>query len=108
MAEPRHFDDSNFKQEVVDSDIPVLVDFWAPWCNPCRMLAPVIEKLADRYDGRLKVGKVNTDESPAASAQYDIHSIPTLLVFKAGKEVERLVGFMPEPALVERIESHLG
>ncbi|MFO7639454.1 MAG: thioredoxin [bacterium] len=108
MAELKHVSDANFEQEVKQAELPVLVDFWAPWCGPCKMIAPVLEKLAEKFDGRLKVCKLNTDESPTTPGQLGIQGIPTLIIFKQGKEVERLVGFMPEPQLVEKIEPHLG
>jgi thioredoxin 1 len=101
-------DDNNFESEILKAEKPALVDFWAPWCGPCKMIAPVLEKLAERFDGKLKVCRVNTDESPETPGKYNIHGIPTLIMFKAGEEVERIVGFMPEPALVEKIEPHLG
>ncbi len=108
MAEPLHVTDHNFQDEVIKSETPVLVDFWAPWCGPCRMIAPLVESITGKYEGRLKVCKLNTDESPQTPGQYNISGIPTLLVFKGGQEVERIVGFMPEQALVEKIEPHLG
>ena len=107
MAEVKHVNDSTFESEVVKSAEPVLVDFWAPWCGPCKMIGPVVEKLAGRYDGKLKVCKVNTDESQETPGKYNIHGIPTLIIFKGGKEVERMVGFAPEAALVAKIEPHL-
>jgi thioredoxin 1 len=107
MAEVKHVNDSAFETEVLKSDKPVLVDFWAPWCGPCRMIAPIIEGLAGKYEGRLKVVKVNTDESPEAPTKYNVHGIPTLIIFKAGQEVERMVGYAPEAALAAKIEAHL-
>ena len=108
MAEVKAVSDANFDEEVLKAEGPVLVDFWAPWCGPCKMIAPVIEKLAERFEGRLKVCKLNTDESPQTAGKLGIQGIPTLMVMKGGQEVERLVGFRPEPALVEKIEPHLG
>ena len=108
MAELKHVTDDTFDTEVIKSGLPVLVDFWAPWCGPCRMIAPVVEKLAERFDGKLKVVKMNTDESPDTPGKYNIHGIPSLLVFKGGNEVERLVGFMPEQALVDKLTPHIG
>nr|2YJ7_A Chain A, LPBCA THIOREDOXIN [synthetic construct]2YJ7_B Chain B, LPBCA THIOREDOXIN [synthetic construct] len=99
--------DENFEQEVLKSDKPVLVDFWAPWCGPCRMIAPIIEELAKEYEGKVKVVKVNVDENPNTAAQYGIRSIPTLLLFKNGQVVDRLVGAQPKEALKERIDKHL-
>ena len=88
--------DGNFDQEVLKSSVPVLVDFWAPWCGPCRMLAPTIEELAREYDGKVKVAKLNTDESPDTAGSYNISSIPTILFFKSGQVVDRLVGVNPK------------
>jgi thioredoxin 1 len=88
--------DDNFKTEVLESSIPVLVDFWAPWCGPCRMLAPTIEELSREYDGKVKVCKLNTDESPETAGGFGISSIPTVLVFKNGQVVDRLVGLNPK------------
>ena len=88
--------DDNFKSEVLESTIPVLVDFWAPWCGPCRMLAPTIEELSREYDGKVKVCKLNTDESPETAGGFGISSIPTVLVFKNGQVVDRLVGLNPK------------
>jgi len=96
--------DRNFQEEVLKSTIPVLVDFWAPWCMPCRMLAPTIEKLAEENQGKLKVCKLNTDENQNISAQYGIQGIPTLIVFKEGKEVGRTVGVMSKEKLQEKLD----
>ena len=90
------FTDANWQSEVLDSSVPVLVDFWAPWCGPCRMLAPTIEKLATEYQGRVKIGKLNTDENQETPGGLRISAIPTVLVFQGGKEVERLVGVNTE------------
>jgi len=95
---------NNFKQEVLESTVPVLVDFWAPWCMPCRMLAPIIEKLAEENEGKLKVCKLNTDENQNIAAQYGIQGIPTLIVFKEGKEVGRTVGVMSKEKLQEKLD----
>jgi thioredoxin 1 len=85
--------DKNFHEEVLKADLPVLVDFWAPWCQPCLMAGPVIEELAEEYQGKMKVGKVNVDENPGISQKYGIMSIPTVIIFKKGKEIKRLIGF---------------
>ncbi|MBS0209390.1 MAG: thioredoxin [Planctomycetes bacterium] len=88
--------DQNFQTEVLQSSEPVLVDFWAPWCGPCRMIAPLIEELATQYQGSVKVGKVNVDDNPSAANSYGVQSIPTLMVFKGGDVVERFVGVQPK------------
>ncbi|GAG26957.1 MAG: thioredoxin [Atribacterota bacterium] len=95
---------NNFQQEVLESSIPVLVDFWASWCMPCRMLAPTIEKLAEENQGKLKVCKLNTDENQNIAAQYGIQGIPTLIIFKEGKEVGRTVGAMSKEKLQEKLD----
>jgi thioredoxin 1 len=94
---------NSFQQEVLESSIPVLVDFWASWCMPCRMLAPTIEKLAEENQGKLKVCKLNTDENQNVAAQYGIQGIPTLIIFKEGKEVGRTVGVMSKEKLQEKL-----
>lgn len=101
------FTDANFDAEVLQSPIPVLVDFWAPWCGPCKMLAPSIEALAGDYAGKLKVGKLNTDESENVAAKYGIRSIPTLLVFKNGEVVNQLVGALPKEKIAEQLDRAL-
>lgn len=99
--------DADFEQEVIKSDLPVLVDFWAPWCGPCRMVAPVVEEIAELYEGKLKVFKLNTDNNPATAGQYSIRSIPTLLVFKDGERVDAVVGAVPKTTLATTIDKHL-
>jgi thioredoxin 1 len=99
--------DGNFKQEVLESNIPVLVDFWAPWCMPCFMVAPAVEALARENVGKLKVVKLNTDESPSIASNYGVTGIPTLMLFDKGKDVERIVGARPKEQIMNIIESHL-
>ena len=96
MSKTREFTDSSFKIEVLESDQPVLVDFWAAWCGPCHAVGPTIEELADQYDGTVKVGKLNIDENPQATSGFGIRSIPAVLLFKDGKVVERWVGVQPK------------
>ncbi|MDI6793985.1 MAG: thioredoxin [bacterium] len=99
--------DSNFEQEVAGASELVLVDFWAPWCGPCRMITPVIEKIAAQYSDRMKTGKLLTDENQATSVKYGVMSIPTLIFFKEGKEVDRSIGVVSEQELKEKIDKLL-
>ena len=105
MAKPRDVNDSNFEQEVLQADKPVLVDFWAPWCGPCRMVAPIVEELSAEYDGKVEFVKVNTDDNPNTAVKYGIRSIPTLLVFKDGEPVGQIVGFRPKSDLKQRLDA---
>ncbi len=101
------FKDASFEEDVLKSDTPVLVDFWAPWCGPCRMLAPTVDAISEEYEGKVKVGKVNTDENPQIATQHQINSIPTLMIFKGGEVVERLVGALPKEKITEKLDAHL-
>ena len=100
----RVFTDANFDQEVLKSDKPVLVDFWAEWCGPCRMMSPTVEAIAAEYGERAKVGKLNVDENPMMAARFNLRSIPTLLLFKEGREADRIVGVQPKSEISRRLE----
>lgn len=99
--------DTSFNAEVIESDIPVLVDFWAPWCGPCRMVSPVVDEISEEYDGQVKVVKVNTDENPSVASQYGIRSIPTLMIFKGGQRVDMVVGAVPKTTLANTLGKYL-
>ena len=107
MSKPINVDDGTFESVVVKSTEPVLVDFWAPWCAPCRMVAPIVEELASEYEGKVAFTKLNTDESPNTAIRYNIRSIPTLLIFRKGQPVATIVGFKPKTALKKEIDSVL-
>ena len=107
MAKIVEVGDNNFEAEVIRSDLPVLVDFWAPWCGPCKSIGPVVEELAAEYEGRLKVAKLNVDESPLTPARYAVRGIPNLLILKSGTVKEQIVGVVAKARLVEAIENVL-
>ncbi|MFA0743955.1 MAG: hypothetical protein LASZOEIN_000742 [Candidatus Fervidibacter sp.] len=106
----KEVDKTNFEQEVLQSDIPVMVDFWAPWCVPCRVIAPLVERLAEQYAGRLKVTKLNVDENHELAIRYQVMSIPTLIFFKNGQVIDRIIGVPrePEQVIVQKIEEVIG
>jgi thioredoxin 1 len=99
--------DETFEQEVIESSVPVLVDFWAPWCGPCRMVAPVVDEIAEQYAGQVKVVKVNTDDNPSVASKYGIRSIPTLMIFKGGQRVDMVVGAVPKTTLASTLEKYI-
>lgn len=107
MSDTLAVTDASFKEEVLESDVPVLVDFWAPWCGPCRMVGPIVDEIAQQYAGQVKVVKVNTDENPSVATQYGIRSIPTLMIFKGGERVDMVVGAVPKTTLSNTLEKHL-
>jgi thioredoxin 1 len=102
------FTDANFDQEVLKSDLPVLVDFWAVWCGPCKMIAPIVEELATEYEGKAKIGKLDVDNNQEVAVKYGIRSIPTLLIFKSGQLVDQIVGAVPKAHITEKLKSHTG
>lgn len=96
--------DNNFKEDVLNYDGVTFIDFWAPWCGPCRMLGPIVEELASDYEGKAQVGKLNVDENQSTARDYGVMSIPTMIIYKDGKEVDRLVGVMPKEQIAERLD----
>ncbi len=107
MAKPVDVTDEQWENEVLKSDLPVLVDFWAPWCGPCRMVAPIVEELADEFSGKVRFFKLNTDDNVQVASKYGIRSIPTLMVFKGGEAVDQLIGFRPKSDLKRTLEKAL-
>lgn len=107
MAHPIAVTDASFKAEVLDSPLPVLVDFWAAWCAPCKMIAPIVEELATELEGRIKVAKLDVDANPMTAAQFGVMSIPTLILFRGGKAEKRIVGYRPKASIKSELESVL-
>jgi thioredoxin 1 len=104
---PLEITDANFADEVEKSEVPVLLDFWAVWCGPCKMIAPIVEELAGDYQGKAKIGKVDVDNNPMIAGKFGIRSIPTLLIFKGGQVVDQIVGAVPKGSIVSKLDSHL-
>jgi thioredoxin 1 len=104
---PVTFTDDNFEQEVIKSDKPVLIDFWAVWCGPCKIIAPVVEELANEYEGKVKIGKLDVDANQQASIKYGVRSIPTLLIFKDGKVKDSIIGAVPKAQIVKKLDAAL-
>jgi len=107
MADLPQVTDANFEEEVLKSELPVVVDFWAPWCGPCRVVAPIVEELAKDYEGKVKVTKLDVDNNPGTAAKYGIFSIPTILIFKDGKVATQIVGAVPKKQFVDKINEVL-
>jgi thioredoxin 1 len=107
MSQVMQFDQNNFESDVLESATPVLVDFWAPWCGPCKAIAPVIEELAGDFDGKVKIGKINVDDNQQLAGQYGIRGIPTVMLFKGGEPVDSFVGLQQKADLAAAIEKHL-
>lgn len=108
MAYPVAISDASFETEVVNAKSPVLVDFWAEWCGPCRMIAPILEKIADEYSESLKITKLDVDHNPETAMKFGVQSIPTLILFKDGQPVERIIGYLPKERMLQKIRPHIG
>ena len=107
MGNAVELNETNFKQEVLESKLPVLVDFWATWCGPCRMVGPIVEEIADDYSGKAKVGKVNTENNANLAGEYGVISIPTMIIFKGGKPVDQIIGAVPKEVIAKKMDAVL-
>ena len=107
MSKPQVVSDQNFEAEVIKSDTPVLVDFWAAWCGPCRMVAPVLEEIATEQGEKMKIAKLDVDANPITAGRFGVRSIPTMILFKNGREAQRVVGYMPKEKLLQQIQPHI-
>ncbi len=107
MPQPLHLTDSQFEDEVIKSDIPVLIDFWATWCGPCRMIAPIVEELANEYNGKAKICKLDVDNNQQTAMKFGIRSIPTILIFKGGEVVDTIIGAVPKHQIVAKLDNHI-
>ena len=107
MAQPLHVTDASFESDVLKSDLPVLVDFWATWCGPCRLIAPIVEELANEYEGKAKICKLDVDNNQQTAMQYGIRSIPTVLIFKGGQAVDSIIGAVPKAQIEDRLKAQM-
>ena len=107
MGHPTEVNDNDFEKQVLQNNVPVMVDFWAPWCGPCRLVAPIVEELVDEYAGKVEFVKLNVDDSPGVASKYSVRSIPTLMVFKGGKPVRQVIGAVPKRELKKQLDSVL-
>jgi thioredoxin 1 len=107
MSKPQVVSDQNFESEVIKSDTPVLVDFWAAWCGPCRMVAPVLEEIGTEQGEKIKIAKLDVDANPITAGRFGVRSIPTMILFKNGREAQRVVGYMPKEKLLQQIQPHI-
>lgn len=108
MSKPTVVTDQTFEMEVLKSDTPVLVDFWATWCGPCRMVAPILEEIANEQSEKIRVAKLDVDQNPITAGRFGVRSIPTMILFKNGREAQRLIGYMPKERLLQQLNPHLG